>query len=174
MVLSTSGRGGLDGRSPALFLAQSLSVQITSRLLLFPPLPPPSCRCSHLSPLTLSARFALLDPTSLRRGRLDRRITLALPSHTTPGECDAEPVIVTASDVGGPMAKIPRDDRCEFCLAAPRDALRVHPRIRTSARGWRGQDELPSGGITVRAVRISRAEQCSPMQLVRQQPARVS
>jgi hypothetical protein len=102
-----------------LLLAQSLPIQIASRLLPFPPLPPPSCRCSHLSPPTLSARFALLDPTSLRRGRLDRRITLALPSHTTPGECDAEPVIVTASDVGGPMAKIPRDDRCEFCLAAP-------------------------------------------------------
>jgi hypothetical protein len=73
---------------------------------------------------------------------LDRRTTLALPSHTTPGECDAELVIVTTSNISGPMAKFPRDDRCEYRLTAPRDALRVHPRIRTSARGWRALEEL--------------------------------
>jgi len=50
-----------------------------------------------------------------------------MPSHTIPGEFDAELGIVAASNVGRPMVKIPCDDRCEFCPAVPRDALRVHP-----------------------------------------------
>ena len=78
---------------------------------------------------------------------MDRRITLALPSHTIPRERDAEPVIVAASNLSGLMAKIPPDGRCEFCLAAPRDALRVHPGIRTSARGSKGLEGPRRGRV---------------------------
>jgi hypothetical protein len=123
LVLSTSGRwvGWL-----ICYIASSavaLDPDCLTSPCLFPPLSPPSCRCSHLSPPTLPARFALLDPTSLRRGRLDRQISLALPSHTTPEECDAEPGIVPTSNISRPMAKIPRDDRVRIL---PCCALETH------------------------------------------------
>lgn len=104
-----------------LLLAQSLSIQIALCLLHFPSASPPAA-------IVLIYRFPLFRPdwrcwTSLVcGGLLDRRIPLILPSHTTPGECDAEPGIVTVSDIGRPIAKIIRDEKCEFCLAAPRDA----------------------------------------------------
>jgi hypothetical protein len=89
--------------------------------------PPPSYRCSRLSSLTLPVRFALLDPTSLRRGRLDRRITLTLPSHATLRECDVELGIVTVSDAGGPVAQIPRDDQVRVLpYCASRRITRPH------------------------------------------------
>jgi hypothetical protein len=96
-------------------MSPSLSLRFSSLLLLL----------SSFAPDLLPARFALLDWPAMRQ--LDRRIPLAMPTHTMPGECDAELGIVAASDVGKPMAKIPRDGRFEFYLTAPRDVLRVHP-----------------------------------------------
>jgi hypothetical protein len=108
---------------------------------------PPSCRCSHLSPPTLPARFALLDPTSLRRARLGRWIMLALPSFTTPGKCDVEPGIVPASNIGRPMAKIPRDD---WVRVLPYCALETHdasiPGSERALGAWRDRERLKGPG----------------------------
>jgi hypothetical protein len=60
--------GGVGWLSAILLLAQLLSIPTVLRLLSFPSASPPSCRCSDLSPTTIPARFALLDPTSLRWG----------------------------------------------------------------------------------------------------------
>jgi hypothetical protein len=53
--------------------------------------------------------LALRTSSHLLVGRLDRRIPLTLPSHTTPGECNPEPGIVPASNIGRPMVKVPHD-----------------------------------------------------------------
>jgi hypothetical protein len=66
-----------------------------------------------------------------------------------PGERDAELGIVVASDVSRPIAKIPRDDRCEFCLSAPRDALRIHPGDQNERSGLERPGWATSRGVTV-------------------------
>jgi hypothetical protein len=85
LVLSTSGGEVrwliyyIASRAVALYLDYLTSPSP------FPSASPLSYRWLHLLFLTLPARFALLD-----------RISLALPSHTTLGEYDAEPGIVPA------------------------------------------------------------------------------
>jgi hypothetical protein len=130
---------------PDCLTSPSLSLRFSSQL----PLPPP------FAPPTLPAQFALLDRWGgwIIGSRLHCHPTLR------PGEYDADPGIVAVSDIGRPVAKIPCDDRCEFCLAAPSDALRAHPGIRTSARGWTGRDGLPREVLPYEPARVSRTVQ---------------
>jgi len=107
LVLSTPGRGVgwpicyIASSAITLYLdyltSPSLSLHFSSQLpLLLSFAPNPSGQiCAVGSPLACGG------------GGRDRQILIALLSYTTPGECDAEPGIVAASDIYRPMGKNP-------------------------------------------------------------------
>ena len=144
VILSTS-TSGLDGYLLHYFL--TLYCSRSSPDFPTPPFLAATVCVSFLLPYSHS------DPCW---SMVDCRILHALPSHTTPGECDTEVGIVAASEIGGPMAKVSHDDDCKFCLAVPQDTLCVHPGIITGAPGLGEPRWAASQGVAVRTIPIDR------------------